>query len=302
MEDIIDKIVEHIKKKDIKIVTISESNHRSYTSHTFHFRLAKKLYEQGIIDTFSSERMGINDGEIIDYYLKHNLDIETLHSKLPFGGMGYYRFVKYFSKKPYSSYKIVGLEEDKYCFNIYDRMPRSFQGSDYKGGKDREKFWLKNIKKILKERGNLFINGFHLSKKDLIGKFLEKEYKDKTLFISMAALEIKTQVLIIDRNLYPKEKDFRKAIRNKDYIMKVENIDKICKPTALEKKYKDWKLVKSNDKNKNLTFRAVGCFVALYKDEYEKRINLTPEISYKVKDYDYLVFFKKSIYKEKMFY
>ena len=302
MDEIVDKLVEHIKKNNIKIVTITESNHRSYTSHTFHFRLAKKLYEQGIIDTFSSERMGINDAEIIDYYLKHNLDIETLHSKLPFGGMGYYRFVKYFSKKPYGSYKIVGLEEDRYCFNIYDGMPRGFKGIDYKAGKDREKFWLKNMKKVLKERGNLFINGFHMAKNDPIGEYLKKHHAHETLFLAMGAFDIKTQVLIVDKEEYPKEKDFDRALIYKDYITKVENINKISKPTSLEKKYKDWKLVKVNDTNKNLTFRAVGCFLALYNDEYAKGENLTPEISFKIKNYDYFIFFKKSIYKEKMFY
>lgn len=302
MESIIQDLIKYIKNHNIKIITISESNHRSYTSHTFHFRLVKALFKNGIIDTFSSERMGINDGEIIDYYLKHNLDLEELQNKLPFGGMGYYRIIKYLSNFDYNSYKIVGLEEDRYCFNIYSRMPKGFILKDYKNNEDREKFWLKNIKKIIKERGNLFINGFHLSKNDPIGKYLKKHYEKKTLFLSMGALEIKTQILLIDRKMYKTNKEFNKAIIEKDYILKVEKIDKIAKPTKLEKKYKDWKLLKVNIKNKNLTFRAVGCFLALYKDEYDKNINLTPEVSYKLDGYDYFIFFKKSLYKENMFY
>jgi len=302
MDSIIDSLIKHILKNKIKIVTITESNHRSYTSHTFHFKLIKALYENKIIDTFSSERMGINDGLMIDYYLKNKLDLENLHKSLSFGGMGYYRIIKYFDKKPYDSYKIVGLEGDRMCFKIADRSPTGFVPLEYKMPKDREKFWLKNIKKILEKRGNLFINGYHLSKDDLIGKYLKKHYGEKTLFISMGALEIKTQILLIDRNLYPIESDFNRAIVDNKYKLKVENIDKIAKPTPLEKKYQDWKLVKVDKKNKDLTFRAVGCYLALYKDEYEKGIDLTPEISYKLASYDYFVFFKKSVYKEEMFF
>ena len=95
MDDIISKLIDHIKNKNIKFVTITESNHRSYTSHTFHYKLVKALYENKIIDTFSSERLGINDGEIINYYIRNQLDINAMIKNLPFGGMGFYRIIKY---------------------------------------------------------------------------------------------------------------------------------------------------------------------------------------------------------------
>lgn len=298
MDAIIDKLIAHIKAKNIKFITITESNHRSYTSHTFHYKLVKALYQNKIINTFSSERLGINDAEIINYYIRNKLDIDKMVEKLPFGGMGFYRIVKYFYNKPFKNYKIVGLEEDKYCPKSINGMPKDFIPSSYINQKTREEFWLENIKKIIEERGNLFINGFHLSKKDLIGKYLLKNYPDQTLFLSMAAFDITTQVLLIDR----KYQDFTKAILDDDYKTKVENIKKIAPPTEFEKKYNDWKLIKVTDKNRKEKFRAVGCYLAVYQDEYDNGIDITHEISYRLTNYDYVIFFKKSVYKEKMFY
>ena len=217
---------------------------------------------------------------------------------LPFGGLGFYRIVKYLYKKPFKNFKIVGLEEDKYCPKSMKGLPRDFVPSSYTVSKTREEFWLKNIIKTIEERGNLFINGFHLSKKDLIGKYLLKNYPDQTLILSMSALEITTQVLIIDDKI----KDLTAAIMVDNYKMKVENIKKIAPPTDFEKKHDDWKLIKVTEKNKKEKFRAVGCYLAVYDNEYKEGIDITDEISYKLKNYDYVIFFKKSVYKEKMFY
>lgn len=293
MDEIIIKLIEVIKKNNIKFITISESNHRSYTCHTFHYKLVKALYDNKIINTFSSERMGIKDGEIINYYLKNKLDLNKIIEKLPFGGMGYYRIIKYLTKKPYDSYKIVGLEKDKYCSKINNLT----ELNPYSENLDREDFWLNNIKKIIKQRGNLFINGFHLNKSDKIGKYLIKNYPKQTLILSMSALEITTQILIINN----KEKDIDHAVINDRYKMKVERIDKICPPTKLEKTINNYNLLKVNKRNQEEKIRAVGCYLAVYDNEYNK-INITDEISYKIKNYDYVIQIMKSRYKEKMFY
>lgn len=302
MDSIVNKLIDYIKKNDIKIVTINESNHRSYTSHTFHFKLAKALYINNIIDTFSSERMGIHDGEIINEYLEKNKNLTTLKKNLIFGGMGYYRIIKYLSKKPFNSYKIVGLEKDYYCQKAVDNLKKFNNLTDYNDKGEREEFWLKNIKKILKERDNLFINGFHLSKNDLIGKYLKKKYGKKALFISMAAFNIKTQLLLIDRKKYPKVDDFDTAIYTKNYETKIENVERNFPATNFEKLHKNWKLVKVDKNNKNNKTRHIGCYLALYKDEYKNNINISKEITQSLDGYDFCVFFKTSQYKEEMFY
>lgn len=297
MDQIIDNLISIIKKKNIKFVTISESNHRSYTSHTFHYKLVKALYENKIINTFSSERMGINDAEIINHYIKNKLDINKMVKNLPFGGMGYYRIVKYFYSKPKDSFKIVGLEADKYCSKSRENLPKNLLLTNYHNYKQREHFWLDNIKKIIKERGNLFINGFHLSKGDLIGKYLFKNYPKETLFLSMAALEITTQVLIINPSI-----DMDLAVSSNQYKNKIERIDKICPPTDFEKKIKGWKLIKVTKANQNQEFRAVGCYLAVYEDEYKNETKITKEVSYKLKNYDYVITLKKSQYNQRMFF
>jgi len=298
MDNIINKLIEHIKKNNIKYVTISESNHRSYTSHTFQYKLVKALYENKIINTFSSERLGINDAQIINYYLENKLSIEDMIEKLPFGGMGYYRIIKYLNKKPYNKYKIVGLEEDKFCYKTQKNLPKDLVLYRYHNEEEREKFWLKNIKSIIKERGNLFINGFHLNKSDIIGKYLMENYPKQTLILGMCAKEIITQILVIDN----KEKDIDKAVMNNNYQMKVERVDKISPPTKLEENIEEWKLIKVTKKNQNQDIRAVGCYLALHQKEYDNNVNINSDVVYKIKNYDYVIAFKNSKYKEKMFY
>jgi hypothetical protein len=331
MDITIDKLIRHIREKDIKIVTISESNHRSYTSHTFHYKLAKRLYEEGIINTFSSERMGVIDSMIINYYLEKGGVPKNLVEKLPFGGLGYSRIIKYLSKKDRNSYQIVGFEEDEYCKKAFGNLPESFFEAKlsptfstqikrgvaikklkpinendkiwYKSLKsfadeyndNRETFWLKEMKKKLKERGNLFINGYHLAKGDKIGKYLEKEYPGKVLFLGMSASDITTQVLLVDG-----EDDFIEQVRRGEYEQKVENIRSICPKTSFENKIrKDWTLLKVDKKNEEERIGAIGCFVVISRRDYEIKSKVGG--GYKIKKYDYVIFFKNSVYREKMF-
>ena len=113
----------------------------------------------------------------------------------------------------------------------------------------------------------------------------------------MAALEITTQVLTVKNNL-----DLDSAIAQDNYKCRIERIDKIAPPNDFEKKIKGWELIKINKKNQNQKFRAVGCYLALYEEEYQERLNITEDISYKLKNYDYVITLKNSKYKEEMFY
>lgn len=330
MDHVIDNIVKIIKNKNIKIITIAESNHRSYTSHTFQFELAKKLYDQKLINTFGSERLGIIDADIINWYLhtKHTVP-KNMIKKLPFGGMGYSRIIDYLSTKDKDSFQIVGLEEDDYCHKALSQLPKnfgvlspSFLNQIRKGvviGKlkpitindkkwltslasfrldEREKFWLSQIKSVLQYRKTLFINGFHLGKNDPIGRWLKKTYKDQVLFLGMGAREIRTQMLLIP----PKVRDFGIAIYKDNYKQKIMNIDHICKPTKLEKTVErdQWKIIKVTKKNEEEKVRAIGCYLAMYEKDYKK--GETVELGFRIKKYDYVILFDKNEYNDKMFY
>ena len=126
MELIINNIVDLVIKNKIKIITISESNHRSYTSHTFHFELFKKLYERNLINTFSSERLGIIDADIINWYLENKKISKSIIKKLPFGGLGSYRIIEYLNKQNRNDYKLYGSEEDNYCVEAFRNLPKKF--------------------------------------------------------------------------------------------------------------------------------------------------------------------------------
>ena len=70
MDHVVSEIIKIVKEKNIKVITVSESNHRSYTCHTFFFKLMKALYKNKLINTFSSEKLGIFDSIVVNYYLK----------------------------------------------------------------------------------------------------------------------------------------------------------------------------------------------------------------------------------------
>ena len=38
MDHVVSEIIKIVKEKNIKVITVSESNHRSYTCHTFFFK------------------------------------------------------------------------------------------------------------------------------------------------------------------------------------------------------------------------------------------------------------------------
>jgi hypothetical protein len=220
MDAVVDKIIDIVRKNKVKIITITESNHRSYTSHTFHYELVKKLYENKLIDTFGSERMGIIDADIINWYIENKKKVpKNIIEKIPFGGLGYSRIINYLSKKPRDSYEIVGLEEDNYCIDAFSKLPKNFDllsesflnqikegapiqsltpetSNDKKWLRSlksfkrdhRETFWLNEITKVLKRRKTIFINGYHLGKNDKIGKWLLKNYNEsEILFLGMGA-------------------------------------------------------------------------------------------------------------------
>tara|TARA_R110000824_G_scaffold290740_2_gene479238 strand:+ start:118 stop:1122 length:1005 start_codon:yes stop_codon:yes gene_type:complete len=334
MNDIIDKIVEIVRKKNIKIITIAESNHRSYTSHTFQYELAKKLYQEKLINTFSSERMGVIDAAIINWYINKGTAKGTppknMIKKLPFGGMGYNRIIDFLATKPRDSYQIIGMEEDEYCEKALSKLPKDFDllsekflsqikrgvvigklkpltkedkkwYASLKSFRDynREKFWLKELKKTLSKRGNIFINGYHLGKNDKIGKWLTKNYPSQVLCLGMAAMNITTQVLLIN----DKKRDFNSAVLNGNYKQKILNIDNICRPTKFERKHctvDGWKLVSVTAKNNEERIRAIGCYLAMYEKDFKNGEKVY--LGFKIKKYDYVIFFEKSEYKDKMFY
>jgi len=340
MDKIIDEIIKIVKKNCVKYITISESNHRSYTSHTFHSKLVKRLHKERIIDTFSSERMGVFDELIINYYVHNKLDLNELKENLIFGGLGIKRWLKYFQTQDPKSFQIIGFESDEYPTYIFDRIPRHILEhffspnfiEDILNGKDvkkirtkleedkrvkesfvrmltfmqqRETHWLSNIKKALKYRTSLFINGYHLSKKDIIGKHLKEKYGKQCLILGMSAYDIKTQKLFIDGKKYPTNKAFSDAIHIDDYIQKDEKVNDLAPPTKYEKylhqKYKDWKLIKVNKQNGRKKIRAIGCYLGITQEDFEKGVKMNDVVDIEVKNYDYIVFFNKSVYKENMF-
>ena len=252
--------------------------------------------------------------------------------------MGIDRWLKFLKNKNPESYYIAGAEFDYYDENDFSKIPKNLfldffspeftedllTGVDEKNlrvrnendklikssfvsvldfYKKRESFWLRNIKKILKQRDNLFVVGFHMARKDPIGKYIKKIYKDQSLLIGMSAYEISTQILIIDGKTYNTNSKFNKALENKDYTQIVGNVSAFSPPTPYEKylksTYGDWKLMKKKEVNKNHEIRGVGCYVAMTDNDYKNK-KVIKEINSKVGDYDYIVFFNKSVYRENM--
>ncbi len=116
METSINNLYNIIKKSNTKIITINEVSHWSFSSHTYHYELVKKLYENNIINTFSSERLGLLDAMFMNLWLegKINCSLKYLYKYiLPFGGLGTYRWMNYF-KNNNCKINLVGLEADFY--------------------------------------------------------------------------------------------------------------------------------------------------------------------------------------------
>lgn len=330
MEQLIDKITDLVNKKNIRIITICEPNHRSYTSHTFNFNLMKSLLKNTKINTFSTEKLGVFDAMMINYYLTRKKDIPV--ESFEFKGLGTKRWLSYFKKIKSDRYNFVGGEFNPYNPYGYEKEAlKEFFSEQFinsildpaEGGgeiqavtdndklakesflaienfyKNREKFWLKNIERILDTYDNLFIVGFHLAKNDPIGKMITSKYPDNSLFLGTCSLEITTQILILD-NKFNQPDSFNMALEAGKYIEKVDRIDKWAPPTPFEIKRKDWSMTKVTQKNKNKKIRGIGCYIGMTQKEYydEKKIS---GIHSRLSDYDYIIFFKTSVYCEDMF-
>jgi hypothetical protein len=337
MDEVISDIVDHVVKKNIKVITISEPNHRSYTSHTFNFRLMKKLLHETGINTFSTEKLGVFDAMVLNYYIKNNLplpkNIEREYRSL---GLGTKRWVNYFRKLKRRKVNFVGGEFNYYDPHLYEKeileeyFSEEFVDSIFdpiEGGGDikavtendklakasfecikdfysnRESFWKLNIRRILEKYDNLFIVGFHLEKGEPIGKMIQEMYPKNSLFLGSCALNIKTQILTIS-DRYASPEAFNKALETRNYKETVEEIDKWVPPTNFEKRAsrggKDFRLIKVTKSNQEQKIRGIGCFIAMISSEKEKEKKIT-DVFTSLKNFDFIVFIRDSVYEENMF-
>jgi len=293
-----------------------------------------KIHKKTKIDTFSSEKLGVFDGLMLQYYAKKRKkipkDIEKNHI---FSGLGTKRWLDYYTTQDPESYNFVGAEFDSYNPYRYDKkimegiFSKDFVDSitdPMEGGGDistvtkndisakesfdcikdfygnREKYWKKNIKKILEKYGTLFIVGYHLNKKDPIGKMIQKMYGEKCLFIGSCSYSISTQILIIE-NKYSKVHHFNEAIHNGDYEQIVLPVDKWAPVTEFERKREgNISLVKVTKKNQDKKIRLVGCYLAMTRKEYESCKKIS-QVYFSLDHFDYVLFFRKSQYMENMF-
>ena len=334
MDGVIQKLTDFINKKGIKVVTISEPNHRSYTSHTFNFELMKSLLKNTGINTFSTEKLGVFDAMIIDQYLHRVPGGKKLPAdSFEFKGLGTKRWFTYFKKLRDDRYNLVGAEFNPYNPYKYEKevmeelFSKKFIDSFFDpidgGGdiqtetendklakasfdciedfyKNRESFWMMNIKRVLKGFDNLFIVGFHLSKGDPIGKMIKKMYPDSSLFLASAALNITTQILILD-DKYSQPDTFNRALEHGIYKEKVEKIDKWAPPTPFEKSRKGgFSLTKVTKENKSQKIRGIGCFIGMTEAEYERGKKVS-DIHLPLSFYDFVVFMRDSEYREDMY-
>jgi len=339
MENIIDKIIDIVNKRGIKVVTLSEPNHRSYTSHTFNFELMKCILQRTDINVFSSEKLGVFDAMMINYYMKNRIPlpegIEKIHD---FSGLGTKRWINYLKKCRGDRYHFVGAEFNHYKPHLYNRealreffssqFVESLMDPEHGGGeiqvvtendrlardsfqcmedfyKNRESFWKLNVKRILEKYDKLFIVGFHLDKGEPIGKMIKKMYPSKSLFLGSCSLYIETQILIVD-DKYSSPDKFNRALETRNYEEKVEPIDKWAPPTTFEEKMEKksignngWSMTKINS-NTTGKIRGIGCFLAMNRHEYKKDKKMSG-IFTPVKRFDYIIYMRESVYEENMF-
>lgn len=224
---LLNKTVNKIKNK--KIITISETNHFSYTSHTIHYKLLKKIHKNNIINCFTSERLGLIDAFLMNKWLLGEIkcSLKYLYTALPFGGLGTYRWMKYF-KKTKIKYFLVGCElDDIKNINYKDRtikLLKSVSSDNLKNHiqfnniikvdiltendkiikdiinkniknkdwiKKRYTFWYNEINKNIKKYSKIYINGFHLqySSKEL-GLKLKNKYKNNMISLGIASKKV----------------------------------------------------------------------------------------------------------------
>ncbi len=132
MDGVVKKLTNLINKNGIKVVTISEPNHRSYTSHTFNFMLMKSLLKNTQINTFSTEKLGVFDAMMIDWYLQKGKSSRNQgwfpEDSFQFKGLGTKRWLSYFKKLRNSKrssnrleFNLVGTEFNPYNPYQYEK-------------------------------------------------------------------------------------------------------------------------------------------------------------------------------------
>jgi len=192
------------------LVTIEEVSHYSLESHTFHFELMKRLHAVGGFTCFSSERLGRLDAFLMNLWLDGQIDctLAALYDALPFGGLGTFRWMEYFraTRRPFV---LAGLEIDDFSYvklqtlrlvkslcspafaramaasklrapvavtavavTANDRAIRDIVNATHATPFDthRQRVWFERIRACLAEHGNLFINGFHMSRGSIAGE------------------------------------------------------------------------------------------------------------------------------------
>jgi len=337
MDIVVDKLIETINKKNIKVVTISEPNHRSYTSHTFNFELMKCVLRRTDINTFSSEKLGVFDAMMIEWHLRQKKPLpENIHKIHEWSGLGTKRWLDYFKKCRSDRYRLVGGEFNPFHPHHYEMkainelfspkfVKTFFESSgeivtatendklalasfqcmeDFYG--NREKFWQMNIKRILEEHDNLFIVGFHLDKGEPIGKMIKKMYPSQSLFIGSCSINIRTQLLIVgDENNSPDK--FNHALETRNYKEYVDDIEDWAPPTSFERKLAKkasdqcFYLYKVPASVKGEKIRGIGCFIAMTESEYRDKKKMKQDIFTPIKRFDYIVYMRDSRYEEVMF-
>lgn len=349
MDNIITQIINIILKEKKQIITISETSHWSYTSHTFHYKLLKSLHSIGFT-CFSSERLGILDSFLMNKWLygKINCSLDYLYKKvLLFGGLGTYRWMQYFKKQNQFKFYLVGCEMDQLdslsyeqkrnitkilnqftsqrvdmsnlikweAKNYDDRIIKYAINIFYRHGwEKRLNFWLKHMKQAINTYGNLFINGFHLTKaKNELGRELIKCYQKKVLILGMDSLNIFHPVVFITPRWLKKHKlteselwsiKFWNAFSNwyisqpyNVWIKNIDNLNKYIENHPNVQQYNGYFLVKTN-KIKAPIYHYGASPVPVVKG---KKIPYYDNKNHQIKDYyDYIIYIPISKFNKDM--
>lgn len=115
MDALVDATARVVAERGSRLVTVAEVSHFSRTSHEFHFKLLRRLHEDGSFDCFASERLGALDAVFMNAWLAGDLGdmgLDELYADvLPFGGLGTRMWMRYFktTKRPF---RLLGLAPD----------------------------------------------------------------------------------------------------------------------------------------------------------------------------------------------
>ena len=125
-------------------------------------------------------------------------------------------------------------------------------------------------------------------------------YPRTSLFLGSAALDISTQILILD-NKFSQTDTFNQAIESGNWTQRVQKIDRWAPPTQFEKSRRGpYGLIKVTQDNRDQKIRGIGCFIAMTQDEFEKDKKVS-DIYLPLRYFDYIVFMKNSEYREDMY-